>query len=104
MQNFNITSAEFQKLSKKGNTVILDVRTDVEYSENRIPNSTQIDFYQNNFPDEISRLEKSMTYLVYCRSGSRSFQTCMLMKQLGFEKVFNLQDGILNWDGEVESN
>lgn len=102
--NFNIDSQKFQKYASQNDFVILDVRTPEEYSEIRIPNSKLLNFYDTSFPDEISNLDKNKKYLVYCRSGSRSFQTCLFMKQLGFIDVYNLQDGIINWDGEIESD
>jgi rhodanese-related sulfurtransferase len=45
--------------------------------------------------------EKSDYIHIYCRSGRRSFQACELMKQMGFENVFNLEDGILDWKGNI---
>lgn len=102
--NFNIDSKRFREYASQMDVVILDVRTPEEYSEARIPNSKLLNFYDASFPREISNLDKNKKYLVYCRSGSRSFQTCSFMKQLGFHDVYNLQDGIINWDGEVVSD
>ena len=71
-------------------TVILDVRTPQEVSSSHVPNSKNIDFYSDTFKDDISKLDKTKSYGVYCRSGNRSGQTVNLMKSLGFEKVENL--------------
>ena len=76
------------------NTVILDVRTKSEVDESYIPNSININFYDNNFDSAISMLDKELTYYVYCRSGNRSSQTVEKLKSLGFEKAFNLEGGI----------
>ncbi len=79
------------------NTVILDVRTKSEVDESYIPNSININFYDNNFDSAISMLDKELTYYVYCRSGNRSSQTVEKLKSLGFEKAFNLEGGIILW-------
>ncbi len=78
--------------------VILDVRTPQEYSSGRIEGSENINFYDYNFKEELSKLDKNKTYFIYCRSGSRSGKTLELMKSLGFKKVYNLQNGIIEWN------
>jgi rhodanese-related sulfurtransferase len=35
--------------------------------------------------------------IVYCRSGNRSGQACMILEQLGFPNVSNLVGGMLSW-------
>jgi rhodanese-related sulfurtransferase len=90
-------------LSEETNAVILDVRTDGECAEGMIPNSIQIDFLNApHFMAEIEKLDKSTPYYIYCRSGNRSGQACMIMKQMGFAKTVNLAGGMLEWNGDVE--
>jgi rhodanese-related sulfurtransferase len=52
------------------------------------------------FIHDIESMDKSKTYYVYCRSGGRSFQACMLMQAKGFN-TYNLAGGMLSWTGEV---
>ena len=86
------------------NAVILDVRTPEEFDEVRIPNSKNIDFYNPEyFMDEIQKLDRELSYYVYCRSGVRSANSCQLMNELGFKKVYNLLGGIIEWNGEVHN-
>lgn len=90
------------QLAKDDNAVILDVRTDDEIAEGIIPNAIQIDIYKGQeFINEIEKLDKSKNYYVYCRSGNRSGQACAIMEQLGFENAFNLEGGMLEWEGDV---
>ncbi len=85
------------------NAVLLDVRTDEEVEEGKIPTALHIDIYKGQgFIDEINQLDKSKTYYVYCRSGKRSAQACEIMRQSGFENTHNLLGGILEWTGDVE--
>lgn len=46
--------------------------------------------------------KKSKPVIVYCHSGSRSFQVQHAMKGLGFEHVSNLRPGIIGYAGETQ--
>ncbi|MCF7569214.1 rhodanese-like domain-containing protein [Sabulilitoribacter arenilitoris] len=90
------------KLEKDDNAVIIDVRTDDEVSEGIIANAIHIDIYKGQeFVNEIEELDKNKSYYVYCRSGNRSGQACSIMSQLGFENAYNLEGGILEWEGDL---
>ena len=60
-------------------------------------------FKGQGFIDEVSELDVSKSYYIYCRSGNRSNQACAVMQQLGFKKTYNLLGGFNEWEGEVES-
>ena len=91
------------QLAEDSNAVILDVRTDAEVARGIIPNAIHIDIYKGQlFVDEIEALDKSKNYYVYCRSGNRSGKACAIMLQLGFENAYNLEGGILRWEGDIE--
>ncbi|HPQ07709.1 MAG TPA: rhodanese-like domain-containing protein [Bacteroidia bacterium] len=98
-QNANfktVSPQEFQKLLSDKNTILVDVRTAEEVSEGKIPNAINIDFYSNTFEQEISKLDKNKTILVYCRSGRRSAGAAEVLAKKGY-KVVNLDGGISNW-------
>ena len=83
-------------------SVIIDVRTPEEFEISRIPDSINIDF--NNpvfFMQEIQKLDKNVSYYIYCRTGVRSANSCLLMKELGFDNINNLLGGIVEWRGEI---
>jgi rhodanese-related sulfurtransferase len=86
-----------QENEKNPDFVILDVRTPAEYSAGNLGNTINIDFYNRGFRGELDRLDRNKTYLVYCRSGNRSGRTLGVMKELGFQNVFNLRGGVLEW-------
>ena len=46
--------------------------------------------------------KKGEPIIVYCHSGSRSFQVQHAMKSLGFEQVSNLRPGIIGFSGEMQ--
>jgi len=93
--------AELQ--SQTPESVILDVRTEEEFESGFIAGAKNLDIRGGGaFLSSIEELDKSKTYFVYCRSGARSGQACQLMEQMGFENVYNLEGGVLAWEGDLE--
>ena len=90
------------QLENDDKAVIIDVRTDDEVAEGIIQNAIHIDIYKGQeFVNEIEELDPDKNYYVYCRSGNRSGQACNIMDQLGFENAYNLEGGILEWEGDL---
>jgi len=54
----------------KGNPdfVILDVRTPAEFADEHIENAINLDYYSETFRDDLNKLDKTKTYLIYCRT------------------------------------
>lgn len=91
------------QLENDPNAMVLDVRTQEEVDEGKIPNALHIDIYKGQgFIDALETLDKSKTYYVYCKAGGRSAQACGVMRQLGFQSTHNLLGGFSQWKGEVE--
>ncbi|PIB32538.1 rhodanese [Gaetbulibacter sp. 5U11] len=98
-----IQSDWVNQLEKDDNAIILDVRTDEEVAEGKIPNAIHIDIYKGQgFIYAVEELDKSKNFYVYCRSGGRSAQACAIMNQLGFDTTYNLLGGFSEWTGPVE--
>lgn len=98
----NINQERFQELMKDPGVIVLDVRTEAEAKQGIIPDAMIIDFHDSeNFKNKIEELDREATYLVYCRIGSRSANTCFMMESMGFKDVYNLTGGITAWTGEV---
>jgi rhodanese-related sulfurtransferase len=82
------------------NFLILDVRTPEEFAEGHIEGAINIDYYHPGFQNELNGLDKTKTYLVYCRTGNRSGQAFDFMKDQGFKEVFHMDGGIIVWRKE----
>lgn len=89
--------SEFSNKIKEPGIVILDVRTPGEFAEGYIEGAQNIDFQSGNFENEIASLDKNATYAVYCRSGNRSGQAVKIMQEAGFQNLYNLEGGIIDW-------
>ena len=94
----NLSPQEFKiAIEENPDAVILDCRTNEEFTYGRIKGAINFDYLTNNFIGEMEKLNPNKTYLVYCRSERRSLRTCTLLQNGGFQKVFNLDGGLVNW-------
>ncbi|MGB0870240.1 MAG: rhodanese-like domain-containing protein [Flavobacteriales bacterium] len=96
-----VNPIEFNALSVKENTIILDVRTPQEFNLGHIPKAQNIDFRSSDFENLISSLDKETTYLVYCHSGVRSSNAISKMKKLGFKYLYDLKGGFVSYKNQI---
>ena len=93
-----VTPDQAASLAADPEIAVIDVRTPEEFADGHIDGAVMIDFYADSFGDEIAALDPDATYLLYCRSGNRSGQTAALMAELGFDRVYDLEGGVIAWD------
>ena len=97
----NISPEQAQALIQRNtdnpNFILLDVRTPQEFSTGHIKGALNINFSAPDFASKIDELDKSATYLVYCKVGGRSSKAMQVMQEKGFKKVFNIEGGIDKW-------
>ncbi len=67
--------------------VILDVRTESEYSTGHIKGSVNISL--GTIRERYVELDTSKTYITYCSHGLRSVKAESILKEKGFKKVYN---------------
>ncbi len=77
--------------------IIVDVRTSTEFADGHIENAINIDSNSGVFKEEVSKLDRAKKYLVYCRSGNRSRGAINLMKELQFQYIYHMYEGIIGW-------
>lgn len=93
-----IKPQHFRTLKLATDAFLLDVRPAKEqYEEGQIPGNIRLEMTASDFEDQLSKLDRSKRYLVYCRSGNRSRQVCERMDQMGFKEVYSLDGGITQW-------
>jgi rhodanese-related sulfurtransferase len=93
----DLSVSEFSSKVTEAGIITLDVRTPGEFNEGHIAGAILVDFQSGNFESEIATLDKSKTYAVYCRSGSRSGQAVKIMSDAGFTNLYNLNGGVIDW-------
>jgi len=77
--------------------ILLDIRTPKEFNEERIEGAVMVDYLSPSFRDEMAKLDRRKTYLVYCRTGNRTTGALKVMRELGFLNVFEFAGGITKW-------
>jgi rhodanese-related sulfurtransferase len=94
----NISIDELKERMSAGEKLnILDVREPHENTEFNIGGIlVPLGQIQTMQLDEIENL-KDEELIVYCRSGNRSGQACLILAAAGFSNVKNLTGGMLLW-------
>lgn len=93
-----------EKLDSTENPQLLDVRTPDEYAVEHLENAKNVDWNGSNFVSNAEKLDKSKPVFVYCKVGGRSNQAANKLSELGFQKIYNLEGGIMKWNGKKSSN
>jgi rhodanese-related sulfurtransferase len=98
----NLQPTNFAQVVKSEKAIVIDVRTQGEVQGGYIKGTTVFaDINSSEFNSQIDKLDKSKTYIVYCRSGGRSSRAASIMVGKGFKNIYNLNGGILSWPGEL---
>lgn len=84
-------------LQKTPDALILDVRTAKEYAKGHLPKARNIDWYNEDFMQQVSGYIKSRPVYVYCLSGARSAAAADKLRSAGFNEVYNMEGGIVKW-------
>ena len=89
---FMLTSAHAESGAKEAmaaGAMLLDVRTPAEFSEGHLKGAVNIPV--DDLAAKISAVgPKDKPIVVYCRSGKRSARAKGMLKDAGYEKVFDL--------------
>ncbi len=74
---------------------LVDVRSPAEFAQGMIPAGEQLPLHL--LPLRVNEFSPDAEIVFYCRTGARSGQACMYLSQLGFDNVYNLRGGIMEW-------
>lgn len=79
-------------LEQEDDVVVLDVRTPEEFEGGHVAGAVLLDYYAPDFLERLKAKDPEKTYLVYCAVGGRSQEVVHLMRELGFEHVYEAED------------
>lgn len=92
-----IDARSFQnKIKSSDNVLIIDTRPAYKFQENRIKDAVLAE-NQDDLLALLRYVPKSTVILVYCQIGDRSKRAVKLIKQEGFKKIYELEDGLNTW-------
>ncbi|MBI5739509.1 MAG: rhodanese-like domain-containing protein [Nitrospirae bacterium] len=95
-----ISGEEVHKIWKSNKTAIVDTRNKTQYDTERIEGATHLpadDLIKD--PSLANGLDKDKDYVVYCNGVKcpRSPRAAIMMKHLGFKKVYWYREGMPDW-------
>ena len=93
-----VDADQFSEVASQSDVVVVDVRTPEEFAEGHLDGAVNIDVNSPTFASEVSELDPSGTYAVYCRSGNRSATAVAAMADAGFVSLYDLDGGVVNWE------
>ena len=99
-KDVTILSVEEAKtiLAEEPGAVFLDVRTPEEFNEGHIEGAVLINFFDADFKQQVATLDKDKPVYIYCRSGNRSQQAGMILTEMGFQEVYDIEAGYIGWE------
>ncbi len=86
-----------QKNKNNSDFIIIDMRTQSEFSNGHIENAVNLDFTSDDFKLRLEELNKNKTYLIYCTSGDLCAEVYTIMMEHGYDTVYYLSDGLETW-------
>ena len=95
-----ISLESFKEELESWETILIDVRKKEEQEKYWVVSDDQLHivYWENNFEEEILKLDKTKKYLIYCWHGVRSTAARDLMQENGFSWVKDLEGGIDTWN------
>jgi rhodanese-related sulfurtransferase len=97
---YKLSIDDFRSRILDDSVLLIDVRTPKEFQECRISGAANIDIKSDLFNEEAGKIDRNVPVYLYCRAGVRSDKAAKRMAELGFENVYDLDDGILGWRDE----
>ncbi|MDN3665938.1 rhodanese-like domain-containing protein [Algibacter miyuki] len=96
-----VSPEELQQVLKQEKDIrIIDVRTPEEFEAGHIEGAENINFFDSDFETRVGLIDNRKSLVIYCKSGRRSGKSQEVFTKLGFNKIYNLEGGILGWKSE----
>jgi adenylyltransferase/sulfurtransferase len=95
-----LTVQELKSRLENGNKVsVLDVREPHEYE---VANIGARLIPLNELPERLVELDRDEPLAVHCKTGGRSARAVKLLRDAGFQNVYNVKGGIDAWSEEID--
>lgn len=93
-----LSPVEATLLINREDAIVVDVREQAEYAKGHIANSRHIP--AGELERRSGELEKfrNQPIILCCATGTRSAAATGTLRKAGFEKVFNLRGGLMEWE------
>ena len=106
--NTYLDPQEWHELIQDPDVILLDTRNDYEFELGTFKNAINPDIDNfREFPEYVKQQlsdKKDKKIAMFCTGGIRCEKTTAFMKEQGFEQVYQLHDGILNYLAAIPKN
>ncbi len=86
-----------ERLHRKQDLVLLDVRTEREWKGGHIKGAVHIPLHELTHRTEELEKHRNRQIICYCQTGSRSVSAAVRLKKLGFTTA-NMKGGLSEWN------
>ncbi|MDX1919504.1 MAG: rhodanese-like domain-containing protein [Candidatus Caenarcaniphilales bacterium] len=102
-QSINVSELS-ELLKQKADIKLIDVREADEFAFCKINNASNCPL--SNLEESFNSLEldKKQKVVLYCHHGRRSQRALMMLQELGYENLINLEGGIDAWSLEIDDS
>jgi UPF0176 protein len=101
----HLSAAEFNAVADNTNTIIVDMRNHYESEVGHFKNAItpDVDTFREELPfvEQLLENEKDKNLLLYCTGGIRCEKASAYFKHKGFENVYQLDGGIIEYARQV---
>jgi len=97
-KNSHVEPHQWNKLIKKKETIVIDVRKPFEYDIGTFKGSVNpcINNFRD-FPKYLKKIKKKQSIAMFCTGGIRCEKASVYLEKKGFNNVYQLKGGILNY-------
>ena len=100
-QEFDISPEIVNEMTAAGEDLVLvDVREDWEWEKSHIEGAIHIPL--GDLARRLDELDPEQNTILYCHTGERSVDACLILWDAGFRKVRNLMGGIDLWSEVID--
>ena len=104
----HLNAQEFNELTKKPDTILVDMRNHYESEVGHFKNAIcpDVDTFRDELPLVVDMLKdkKDKDIVMYCTGGIRCEKASAYLKHVGFSKVYQLNGGIIEYARQCKNN
>lgn len=101
-----VNAETFNLLTEDPQTILVDMRNHYEYEVGHFEKALEVpsDTFREQLPLAVDMLQKAkdQNIIMYCTGGIRCEKASAYMLHHGFQKVFHLEGGIINYVNQVQ--
>ncbi|HVG13544.1 MAG TPA: rhodanese-related sulfurtransferase, partial [Chitinophagaceae bacterium] len=101
-----VNAEKFNELADDPETIVVDMRNHYEYEVGHFEKAIEVpsDTFRDQLPMAAESLKdvRDKNIIIYCTGGIRCEKASAYLLHKGFEKVFHLEGGIINYANEVK--